>query len=302
VIAWLRHHAQSAAASVRRLASAPLALVLNVLAVGIALSLPLGGYLILQNLGALAEHIGAEPQISVFFAMDAEKADIDRVAAELKSASGIRAARFVPRDDALRAIQRSDDLGDVVATLKSNPLPDAFVVDLIPGTAGEAERIAATLKDMPKVARVQFDAAWARRVEGILRLGRLAVGLLAAMLAVGLVAVTFNAVRMQILTRHAEIEVAALIGATDATIRRPFLYQGAMLGLLGGLAAAALILGIAALLERDVTYVAKAYASDFRLHLLPGRDWAAMLVFSAVMGWAGAYGSVSRYLHSQAFE
>jgi cell division transport system permease protein len=116
------------------------------------------------------------------------------------------------------------------------------------------------------------------------------------------VAVTFNAVRMQILTRHAEIEVAALIGATDATIRRPFLYQGAMLGLLGGLAAAALILGIAALLERDVTYVAKAYASDFRLHLLPGRDWAAMLVFSAVMGWAGAYGSVSRYLHSQAFE
>jgi cell division transport system permease protein len=302
VTAWLRHHAQSAAASVRRLAGAPLALVLNVLAVGIALALPLGGYLILENLGTLAEHIGAEPQISVFFAMDAEKTDIDRVAAELKSAAGIRAARFVPRDDALRAVQRSAGLGDIVATLKSNPLPDAFVVDLVPGKSGEAERVAAALKSMPKVARVQFDAAWARRVEGLLRLGRLAVALLAAMLAVGLVAVTFNAVRLQILTRRAEIEVAALVGATDAYIRRPFLYQGALLGLLGGLVAAALILGMAALLERDVAFVAKAYGSDFRLHLLPPRDWAAVLLFSAVIGWAGAYGSVSRHLHSPVLE
>ena len=118
------------------------------------------------------------------------------------------------------------------------------------------------------------------------------------MLAVGLVAVTFDAVRMQILTRRDEIEVAGLIGATDAYIRRPFLYQGAMLGLLGGLAAAAIILGMAALLDRDVTDLAKAYGSDFRLHLLPLRDWAAVLVFSAVIGWAGAYGSASRYLHS----
>ena len=272
--AWLRHHVQSGAASVRRLAHAPLALALNVVAVGIALALPLGGYLILENLGALAEHVGAEPQLSVFFATDADKADVDRVAAELKSAPGVRAVRFVPRDEALRAIERSDGIRDIVATLKSNPLPDAFIVDLAPGRADAAEQLAAALKGMPKVAHVQFDAAWARRVEGLLRLGRLAVALLAAVLAVGLVAVTFDAVRMQILTRRDEIEVAGLIGATDAYIRRPFLYQGAMLGLLGGLAAAAIILGMAALLDRDVTDLAKAYGSDFRLHLLPLRDWA----------------------------
>ena len=133
--AWLRHHVQSGAASVRRLAHAPLALALNVVAVGIALALPLGGYLILENLGALAEHVGAEPQLSVFFATDADKADVDRVAAELKSAPGVRAVRFVPRDEALRAIERSDGIRDIVATLKSNPLPDAFIVDLAPGRA-----------------------------------------------------------------------------------------------------------------------------------------------------------------------
>lgn len=295
---WLRHHAQSGVASLRRLGGAPLALALNVVAVGIALALPLGGYMVLENLGALAEHVGAEPQLSVFFAGDAGRPEIDRVEAELKRAPGVRAMHFVPRDEALRAIQQSGGIGDIVATLKSNPLPDAFVVDLVPGETGAGERLAESLRQMPKVARVQFDAAWARRVSGLLRLGRLAVGLLAALLAIGLVAVTFNAVRMQILTRRDEIELAALVGATHAYIRRPFLYQGAVLGLLGGLMALAIVLGMAVLLDREVTNVAEAYGSGFRLRLLPLRDWAAMLAFSAVIGWAGAHASVSRHLHS----
>ncbi|MGB8433443.1 MAG: permease-like cell division protein FtsX [Burkholderiales bacterium] len=295
---WIRHHAQSAAASLRRLGRAPLALALNVVAVGIALALPLGGYLILENLGALADRIGAEPQISVFFAMDADKSEIDRVAAELKRAPGVRAVRFVPRDEALRAIQQSEGISDILSNLKTNPLPDAFVADLAPGETGAAEQLATALRGMPKVARVQFDAAWARRVGGMLRLGRLAVALLGVVLAVGLVAVTFNAVRLQILTRRSEIELAGLVGATDAYIRRPFLYQGATLGLLGGSAAAAIILGMAALLDREVTNVAQTYGSEFRLILLPLRDWGALLTFSAAIGWGGAYASVSRYLHS----
>jgi cell division transport system permease protein len=282
----------------RRLGRAPLALALNVVAVGIALALPLGGYLILENLGALADRIGTGPQISVFFAMDADKSEIDGVAAELKRAPGVRAVRFVPRDEALRAIQQSEGIADIVSTLKTNPLPDAFVADLAPGETGAAEQLAAGLRSMPKVARVQFDAAWARRVGAMLRLGRLAVALLGAVLAVGLVAVTFNAVRLQILTRRSEIELAGLVGATDAYIRRPFLYQGATLGLLGGAAAAAIILGMAALLDREVTNLARTYGSEFRLILLPLRDWAALLVFSAAIGWAGAHASVSRYLHS----
>jgi len=297
VTPWIRHHVRSAADSLRRLGSAPLALALNVIAVGIALALPLGGYVVLENLATLAERVGTEPQLSVFFALDAEKSDIDRVETELKRAPVIRAMRFVSREEALRAVRQSEDLSDIIATLKANPLPDAFVVDLAPGATDAAEKLAATLRQMSKVARVQFDAAWARRVGGLLQLGRMSVGLLAAVLAVGLVAVTFNAVRLQILTRRDEIELAELVGATDAYIRRPFLYQGSVLGLLGGIAAAAIILGMVALLNREVTNVAQTYGSDFRLRLPPLRDWAAMLGFSAVIGWAGAYASVSRYLH-----
>lgn len=295
---WVRHHAQSAAASLARLGGAPLALAVNVVAVGIALALPLGGYVILENLGTLANRVGADPQLSVFFAMDAGKPEIERVETALKRAPGVRAVRFVPRDEALRTIRQSESIGEIVANLDANPLPDAFVADLVPGETGSAEQLAAALRDMPKVSRVQFDAAWARRILALLRLGRLAVGLLATVLAIGLVAVTFNAVRLQIVTRRDEIALAGLVGATDAYIRRPFLYQGAALGLLGGLAAVAIILGTAALLDHEVTRLAQAYGSEFRLRVLPPRDWAAILIFAAAIGWAGAYASASRYLHS----
>ena len=89
----------------------------------------------------------------------------------------------------------------------------------------------------PKVAHVQLDSEWARKLDAALRFGRTAVGILGGLLAAALVAVTFNTIRLQILTRREEIEVSKLIGATNPFIRRPFLWFGALQGVAGGLAA-----------------------------------------------------------------
>src|SRR5204863_1202453 len=93
------------------------------------------------------------------------------------------------------------------------------------------------------VAHVQADAVWARRLAALAGIGRLALWLLAALLGVGLVAVTFNTIRLQILTQQEEIEVSKLIGATDAFIRRPFYYLGLLQGLAGGLLALVVVSG-----------------------------------------------------------
>jgi len=298
VIAWSRHHVQSGAAALRRLARAPLALSLNVLTVGIALALPLGGYLALENLARLGEGAGAKPQLSVYFALDAGEADVDRVRAGLREAAGVRAVRFVGRDEALRGMQQDAGLAEILAALKTNPLPDVLVVDLATEAPEAAEALAARLQALPRVDRVQFDAQWARRLDAALRLGRLALGLLAGLLALGLVTVTFNAVRLQIVTQRDEIEVAKLVGATDAFVRRPFLYQGAAIGGLGGLAATAIVLVASLLLDAEVAQLAQAYGSNFRLRTLPAGEWATVLVFAGIIGWSGAYASVSRHLHT----
>lgn len=294
--AWLHHHVQSFAATVRRLARTPLATALNALVIGVTFALPLGAWVVVVNLERLAGHLGADPQLSVFMATDAARSDAARVEAALNGAPGVRSFRFVSKDEALAEMKRAAGLAEIAASLGANPLPDAFVVALAPGDAAAAERLAETLRRVPKVAHVQLDSAWVKRLEAILRLGAVAVGLVAVLLAFGLVAVTFNTIRLQILTQREEIEVSKLVGATDAYVRRPFYYQGTLVGLAGGLAALAVVAAGVAILNGEVGRLAATYGSGFRLHLPDLGDLAAVLAFSGALGWCGAFLSVSRHL------
>jgi cell division transport system permease protein len=110
------------------------------------------------------------------------------------------------------------------------------------------------------------------------------------------VAVTFNTIRLQILTQKDEIEVSKLIGATDAFIHRPFFYLGLIQGGLGALAALAIVYLCMRILNRSILELAQLYGSDFRLGFFGFPDCLALLAFAAVLGWLGAYMSVSRHL------
>lgn len=120
--------------------------------------------------------------------------------------------------------------------------------------------------------------------------------LLAAVLGVALVAVTFNTIRLQILTQQEEIEVSRLLGATDGFVRRPFLYFGALQGLAGGLVAWLAVLGATFLLRGPVAELAGLYGIDFTLHILPLADSTLLFGLAALLGWMGAWLSLTRHL------
>ncbi len=292
---WLRQHWQTFGLTLARLARNPLATLLNVTVIGVALALPLGGYMLLQNLGSVTRQVTGNPQVSLFLAADAGKADIAALEARLKQISGLRAVRFISREQALEGLKRSENMADVIATLQTNPLPDAFVLET-GGGAAELERLERELKALPKVAHVQLDSAWVKRLETLIKLGRTTVLILATLLASGLVAVTFNTIRLQILTQKDEIEVSKLIGATDAFIRRPFFHLGLILGALGGLAALAIVYLCRFILNQSILELAQLYGSGFRLGFFGVSDCLALLAFAAFLGWLGAYMSVSRHL------
>lgn len=294
---WLRHHLRSLASSWARLAATPYASALNVLAIAVTLALPLGAYALIANVQRVAySSASADPQMGVFFALDATRADIDRVSAVLKNSAAVRASHFVAKDEALARMRRDDGMSEVIDALAANPLPDALFVDLKADHSTAAAALAEQLKSLPKVDRLQLDALWLQRLGVLLRIGTLAVMLLAALLAVGLVAVIFNTVRGQILSQRDEIEISKLIGATDAYIRRPFYYQGAALGLCGALLATGLVIGAGRLLNPEIGALASSYGSSFRLELPPVADLAALAIFAMFLGIAGAWLSVSRHL------
>jgi cell division transport system permease protein len=296
VRAWLTQHANALRDALRRQARNPLATLLNVLVIGAALSMPVGLYLGLTQLQALSRQLSADPQVSLFLALDANTAEIADIEQRLRQHPEIENVRYLPKDSALADLKRTTDLHDVLDGLEHNPLPDAFVITVRENRPLALEAIRDEAAAWPKVAHVQLDSEWARKLYAALRVGRTLALLLGVLLSAALVAITFNTIRLQILTRREEIEVAKLIGATNGFIRRPFLYFGAVQGLVGGLAAGAVVAAALWFINRDLAELSALYAVNWRLQPLSARAGLILLALSAALGWLGAWLSVSRHL------
>ncbi|TXI72472.1 MAG: ABC transporter permease [Dechloromonas sp.] len=290
--AWFSQHRAALGSALRRLGASPLNTLLSLLVIGIALTLPGFGYVILDNLRDLGQSASGVQQISVFMQLEAGKKDVGEIESRLRqTASG--KWRFVPKEEALKRMQASEGMAEIVASLPRNPLPDAFIVEPTNTDPQALEVLKKELSTWPKVAHVQLDSAWVKRFDAFLKLGKLALTLLAGLFAAGLVAVTFTTIRLQVMAQAAEIEVARMIGATDAFIRRPFYYFGALQGALGGLLAAGLVIGGLRLLAGPVADLAVLYGGSFALRVPAALEIGVLTSAGALLGWLGAQLSVS---------
>ncbi len=280
----------------RRIFAAPVAGIFNIVVIGIALSLPTGMYVLLINAQDLVAELSSTPQISLFMKIESDQKHVDELRIELEQHPAIYGLEYIPRNQALEQLQQSTGLADVIGVLNENPLPDAFVIHPKPEQAHVLEKLRTELSKLPGVNQAQLDSSWAYKLEAILKFGRALTIILASLLSLALVSITFNTIRLQILTQREEIEVSKLIGATNAFIRRPFLYFGAIQGLLGGVAAY-LILSISLwLLNLELETLSQLYVSEFSLQPLTMADTLTLLLFSMYLGLMGSWLSVARHL------
>ena len=296
MIGWISHHARSGAAGAARLMRAPLATLFNVVVIAIALAIAAVFYLVLVNVQRAVRDAKPEPQLTVFLALDANAQDVSAIRARLAGHPRVARYRFVPRDQALAEMERATGMADLIGALDRNPLPDAFVIDALEARPAALEQLRSEVARWPKVEHVQFDAAWARRLEAAFGVARTGLGLAVAVLAIALVSITFNTIRLQILTRREEIEIAALIGASDTFIRRPFLYYAGLLGGLGGATAWALVWLGTDMLNRALRDVSYQYGTDWAVVPLAARDGLILVATASALAWLGARLSVGRHL------
>ena len=293
---WLSQHRIALGLILGRFAHAPFSGLLAIIVFGVALSLPLGLYTLIENVNLVAGNVRLEPQITVFLSPGADADSAKRVESQLKKLNAIEQFRLIPRDQALQELLQSTGLVDVAAGLERNPLPDAFVIEPRNINPDELEKLRKDLMQLPKVDKVLLDTAWAERLNAITRLGRDVALILAALLGFALVVITSNTIRLQILSQREEIEISTLIGATDAFIRRPFLYHGVLQGLGGGLAAWLVVsLGLQ-LLNVGIADLAKLYAAQFHLPPLDVKEVLSLLLFASLLGWLGAFLAVGKHL------
>lgn len=292
---FIFQHRAALNGALRRLVAAPLSTILSLLVIGTALALPSAGWVVLDNLSTIAGNASGVQQISLFMTLDADKKDVAEIKSRLRDAA-LGEWRFVAKDEALQHLKSSEGMAEIIESLPKNPLPDAFVVEPANTEPESLEGLAKTFSAWPKVAHVQLDSAWIKRLNAFLQIGKLSVVMLAGLFAGALVVVTFNTIRLQILAHAAEIEVAKLIGATDAFIRRPFQYFGALQGAFGGLFAALLVSMAGMLLQAPVGELVALYGASFALRGLSLASTAALMSIGAGLGWLGAQLSVAIHL------
>ena len=296
---WLVAHRNALALALRRLFAAPVNTLLSLLGIGIALALPAGGTLLLNQLAGLAPSATATPQVTLFLAVGADRKTAETIEAKLRQRSDITRIQVLKREDTLARMKTTEGLADAIAALPHNPFPDAIVVTPGDDTPATMEALAGELRQWKDIEHLQVDADWARRLAAVVRLAKMGLFLLATLLGIGLATITFNTIRLQLVTRHAEVEVSRLLGATDTFISRPYLWYGSLLGLLGGVAAWLIVATTLLWLRMPVADLAALYGIDFMLALPDGVASATLLLAATLLGWLGAAISMRWHLHKK---
>lgn len=295
---YLFRHAQALTAALQRTQGAPLHSLLTSAVVGIALALPAAFMLSLENAERVAGgwEDGA-PQISLFLARDAGPETLREQAEAAAERSGVTGVEPVTPDAALEEFRAGTDFDAALELLDENPLPPVLVVTadrgLDPGAVAE---LAESLADDPAVVRMRLDQEWVERLHAMMTLAERAVWSVGVLLALAVILVIGNTIRLTIESRRHEIEIIKLIGGGDGFVRRPFLYEGLGYGVLGGVLAWVLTeLGRWAL-AGPASRLAAAYGTEFTLSGLGLANGLLLLLGGAVLGVLGAWTAVARHL------
>ena len=253
-------------------------------------------YAVLDSANGLANNVKSESKISVFLTLNHDDAAVEKITTALKNEAQINRFKFVSKDDALKNLQAADANKDVLNSLENNPLPDAFFIEPKQLDNDSVESLKSTLSKLDGVEEVIVDGAWLKRLNALLSLGQKALTIVAGLLAFALVAVIGNTIRMQILTQQAEINLSQLIGATNSFIRRPFLYAGALYGLLGGLFALLITYAAILLFNQSLAPLAAEYQADFAVHLPSFSVCFVICALALLLGIIAAHLAVSKSL------
>jgi cell division transport system permease protein len=264
-------------------------LTLGVLA--LALALPTLGHLSLKNLRHLSSALSQPGDVSLFL-----KADVGAQAAQslqdhVATLPGVEGVSMKSPEQALAEFRELTSFTDALNVLEGNPLPFVLVVTMAPSTlkTERAMALVGELRALPTIEIVQFDQEWLLRLKALMNLAERSVIVFGVLLALTVLLVIGNTIRLEIAGRADEIQIVRLIGASNAFVRRPFLYSGFWFGAFGAGLALALTALATHLLRPYVGALAESYGSRFVLQGLNLGEASMMLITGTALGWLGAF-------------
>lgn len=284
--------------SLGQLSRTPISTLMTCMVIGIALALPTGLHTLLKNAQQLSGGWESTAQISVFLKKDIRNEQALRLKSDIQRWSDVVSVHYISRKQALKEFQSLSGFGDALKALKSNPLPSVLIVKPKLSKTNElaTQNLLSQLQNLRQTDKAQLDMQWVRRLYAIMNIVERGVLILAALLALAVLLVVGNTIRLAIQNRRKEIVVMKLIGGTDAFIRRPFLYTGFWYGLFGGLISWVLVSFTLISISSPIEKLTTLYQNQFELNNMTFFTIISLLGISILLGLAGSWFAVGRHL------
>lgn len=298
ITAYFIHHIRVLLGSLGRLTRHPLSTSMTMAVIAIALTLPAGLYLALNNISGLSAGWDSSTKISLFLHANVSQDKAQKLRKRLQLHNEIDKVSMVSKKQGLEQFKQLSGFGDALKFLEDNPLPIVLVVQPIIDI-NRPDRINRLLKELQGnklVELAQLDMQWVKRLYALLEIANRVIWAIGSLLGLAVLLIVGNTIRLDIQNRRSEIEVSKLIGASNAFIRRPFLYTGFWYGFSGGLLAWLLTTLSLYMLAEPVEKLALLYHSDFELSGLSLGDASNLILISCGLGLLGSWLAVGRHL------
>ncbi len=294
---WFTRHASSAIGALGRLARHPFSSAMIILVIGVTLALPAAINVIVKNVQAISGGWDNALDFSVFLREGITEDEASALANLIEQRADVDSVEFISAATALSEFREQSGFGAALDQLPDNPLPHTLVVRPSAGNTSESMvLLQEELANLPEAEHVQIDTEWVQRFHAILDIVRQAIAIGAALLGIAIVVIIGNTIRLDIENRRDEIEVTKLIGASNAFVRRPFLWTGFWYGLFGGLTALALVWYGLYLLEAPVSRLAGLYQSNIAIASMGLVEAAGIVGIGVFLGLAGSWFTAARHM------
>ncbi len=296
---WLDSHRNNGRDSLARLWAEPVQSMTTILVIAIAIALPAALWVAVSNLQQLSGSWQNSARVSVFIDKDIAPKLTQQLIDKVRLMPQIETVDYISPEAALNEFQQASGFGEVLALLDVNPLPGVLVLSPTPELVSDIAGMTVLLDELGTlvgVADAQLDMQWLQRLQQILEMGRRMAVLLGFTLALGVLLVIGNTIRLAIESRRDEILVVKLVGGTNGFVRRPFLYTGLWYGLFGGMIAwVGVVLG-GIWIDHKVVSLAVLYQSSFSLIGIGGEGLLVLAILGAALGLLGATLAVGRHI------
>ena len=294
---WLTRHASTSIGSLGRLFRQPFASLMIVLVIAVTLAIPAALNLVVKNARSVSAGWDNALDFSVYLQRDVSEADAASLASLIQQRADVEFVRVITASEALEEFRQQSGFGEALDQLSDNPLPHTLVVRPGPANTGQSiVLLQEELGNLPEADAVQVDTEWVQRFHAILDILRRAIVIGASLLGVAIVIIIGNTIRLDIQNRREEIEVTKLIGATNAFVRRPFLWSGFWYGLCGGLLAVGLVHYGLYLLEQPVARLAGLYQSGIVVISLSAKETLTVIGIGVALGLTGSWFAAARHM------